>query len=371
MKVKTLGFPVIHNFPGDIREFTPNLFQYLNKYEGLRFYLEKGYGERLGYSEADYKKVNDKVKFVKMEEAYQQDLMAVLKNPDLENLEMLRDGAALFTMIHYETRPAMVELIERKKLTTFSMDAIVDDYGIRMFVDYFGTAYGGCELAFETLKSTRKDFYSKDREPIQVTILGAGGVGQGTIKAFEILGDKEFLGKGIPGVVSCVLTRTVTGDRALLEQILSKTSILVDATKRPDCTQKIVANESLASLPDYAVILDLCADRYDDTVDPPMVKGIEGTVNGTPAHKVIYPDDPLYDQLPGFVDSRNRRVEVSCDAWPSVNPHKSIAYYEIMMKNYFNVLLNKDLEEVDLDSDNIFERGLARSTFGYFKSKDK
>ena len=113
MKVKTLGFPVIHNYPGDIREFTPNLFKYLEKFTHLEFYLEEGYGERLGYTKEDYHAVNSRIHFVPLEEAYKQDMIAILKNPDLKNLELMKDGASLFSMIHYDSRPAAVELITR------------------------------------------------------------------------------------------------------------------------------------------------------------------------------------------------------------------------------------------------------------------
>ncbi len=93
-----------------------------------------------------------------LREAYGQDITMILKNPELENLELLKDGSTLFTMLHYSTRPAVVELIKRKKLKTFSMDSIVDDQGLRMFVDYFGTAYCGCKAGIDVLKKRMGSF---------------------------------------------------------------------------------------------------------------------------------------------------------------------------------------------------------------------
>ena len=365
MKVKTLGFPVIHNYPGDIREFTPNLFKYLEAFKDLEFYLEEGYGSRLGYTEEDYHAVNSRIHFVPLEEAYKQDMVACLKNPDLKNLELLNEGASLFSMIHYDSRPAAVELITRKKLRSFSMDAIVDDQNLRAFVDYFGTAHCGCKTAFEELKRTREDFYSKDREPYRAVIIGAGGVGQNAVKSFEVLSDQAFLGTECTGVMTTVLSRTITGNEEALKKIFAETDILVDATKRVDYSKHILSNKVLGYLPENAIIVDLSADRYVDT-EPPMVRAFEGTVKGTPSELIMYPDSPEYDKLPAWVDKTNRRTVVSCDAWPSLEPHKSIAYYEILMKNYFNILLNKDLDEISIDSPDTFERGLARATIGWF-----
>ena len=90
---KTVGFPMIRNYSGDPRDFIPDLFAFMDRYEGVEFYLEKGYGSRLGYSEDDYYKASGKVHFVSREEAFGQDITMILKNPDLNDLEMLQYAA--------------------------------------------------------------------------------------------------------------------------------------------------------------------------------------------------------------------------------------------------------------------------------------
>lgn len=372
MNVKSVGFPMIHNFAGDRRDFIPDLFRFMDRYEGVEFYLEDGYGERLGYTAEDYLKASSKVHFVSFEEAYKQDITMILKDPELENLEMLKDGSTFFTMLHYSTRPAVVELIKRKGLKTFSMDSIVDDAGLRMFVDYFGTAYCGCREGIKVLKQSYPEFYSTDRGPIRALVMGAGGVGQGAVKSLEVLSDEEFLDKeNMSGILTQVATRTITGQRKIMQELLSQTDLLIDATQRRNQTIQIISNEDLGLMPEHAVIVDLCADRYDFTLDPPLRRVVEGTVNGSPSHYVIYPDDKLYDELPEDVDSRNRRIVVSCDAWPSMDTERSVKYYYGLMKNYVGILLTKNPDEISGDSDNLFERGLYRSTLTYFESTRK
>ncbi len=367
MNKKTVGFPMIHNFEGDKRDFIPELFRFMDRYEGVEFYLEEGYGSRLGYTPEDYLKASSKVHFVPFEEAYKQDITMILKDPDIENLELLRDGTVFFTMIHYPTHPTVVEVIKRKKLKSFSMDSIVDDDGLRLFVDYFGTSYCACATGVETLKKQYPDFYSEERGPIKVLVMGAGGVGQAAVRAMEIIGDKEFLASGQSGFATTVITRTITGNREALRALLAETDILVDATQRRNQTILIIANEDLACLPEHAVIVDISGDRDDFTENPPIRRAIEGTLKGSPSKMVIYPDDPGYDELPEGIVTTNRRTTVSCDAWPGVDTERSVQCYCKLMKNYVGILLTKEPEEISIDSDNMFERALSRSTLKYFE----
>ena len=363
---KTVGFPMIRNFSGDSRDFIPELFAFMDRYEDVEFYLEEGYGERLGYTADDYLKASDKVRFVSREESFGKDITMILKNPEPEDLEMLKDGSTYFTMLHYATRPKVREVIARKGLKTFAMDHIVDDSGLRIFADYFGTAFNGCQAAVEALKEVYPDFYSKDRGPIKALVMGVGGVGQNCIRSLEILSDREFLGKEAPGILPIICTRTITGHPELFDSIIKECHLVVDATQRKDETQFVMTNRQVGLLPENAVILDICADRYDFLVDPPLVKGGEGTITGEPGHTVIYPDDPGYAEIEGKIDTTNRRVTVSCNAWPGMDVPRSVQVYYGLMKNYVGLILQKDYDEISEDSDNLFERGLYRSTFEYF-----
>ena len=72
--MKTVGFPMIRNFHGDSRDFIPDLFAFMDRYDGVEFYLEKGYGERLGYTADDYLNASGKVRFVSREESFGKDI---------------------------------------------------------------------------------------------------------------------------------------------------------------------------------------------------------------------------------------------------------------------------------------------------------
>ena len=362
---KQVGFPAIRNFGNDPRDFIPALFGFMDRYD-CEFYLEKGYGERLGYTEADYLTASPKVHFVSREEAFDKDIVMILKNPEPEDLEMLKDGCVYFSMLHYATRPKVCEVLSRKGIKALAMDHVVDDKGLRMFVDYFGTAFNACKAGVDALKETYPDFYSEGRGPIKTLVMGVGGVGQNAIRSLEILSDREFLGKPQYGILPIICTRTITGHPEIFNDILRETYLVIDATQRKNETIYILTNEQVGLLPEEAVIVDICADRYDFSVEPPLVKGIEGTLTGDAEHFVISPDDPRYDELPDAVSTINRRVTVSSNAWPGMDVERSCQVYFELMKNYMGLILDKGYENLDGDSDNLFERGLYRSTLEYF-----
>jgi len=366
MIVKSIGFPRIKNYAGDVRDFLPSLFSYFKQFNDVGIFVEKSYGSGLGLTESDYLKENNNIQFVSTDDVYQKDLIIILKMPELSELEKFKDGCSLFTMCHYTTRPAYIDLFKRKNIFTFSMDGIVDDYGKRLFVDYFRTAFNGSKLAFEELKKSYDCFYSINRKPIYITILGVGMVAQNCAKSFEILGDEAFLDKNIPGVIMQLLPRTITNNEAVMATLLKQTDILVDATKRVENDKYVVKNEMLAYLPKHSIILDITADRYNFDI----VKPIEGTVLGNLKSYIIYPDDERYETLPEGVNSANRRITVSCDAWPGTTPMGSIKFYEILIKDYLNVIMSKKLSNIDINSNNFFERALYRGTLNYFFKKE-
>ncbi len=368
--MKQVGFPVIRNFGDDPRDFIPDLFRFMDRYD-CEFYLEKGYGERLGYSEEDYKAASDKVHFVTREEAFDKDVVMILKNPEPEDLEMLKDGCVYFSMLHYATRPKVCEVLGRKKIRALAMDHIVDDKGLRIFVDYFGTAFNACKAGVEALKDTYPDFFSEDRGPIHALVMGVGGVGQNAIRSLEILSDQEFLGKEASGILPVICTRTITGHPEVFKDIIEKCYLVVDATQRKDETKYVMTNQQIGMLPEEAVIVDICADRYDFLVDPPLVKGMEGTITGNNEHYLIEKDDPGYDELPDVICTENRRVTVSSNAWPGMDVERSCQVYYELMKNYAGIILGKGYDEMTEESDNLFERGLYRSTLEYFYERHR
>jgi alanine dehydrogenase len=372
MYISTIAFPRMHKEREEKRDFLPSLFGKIERITDKKIFVEEGYGKDMGFTRQDYLKENPNITFLNsLDELYSKDLVIVVRSPGESTISGMRKGTVLFSMLHYEARPVRNRVIKEAGIFPFSMDGIIDDEGKRLFVYYEGTSNPAVKVTFEELKKHCPYFNSSDRRPLNATIAGCGPVGQTAIRALQKTSDAEFLPRDLPGMTVTVLSRAVLGDNKALKNILSSTDILVDATKRKDCSKYVIPNSMLGHLPEHSVILDITADPYDPEADPPTVKGFEGIPYGTLKKYVIEKDDPLYDEIPSFVNTTNRRLCVSCNAWPSFEPEKCMKIYEDQLIPFLTILLEKGPDNISETSVYPFERALARSTLDWYRKNCK
>ncbi|WLR49674.1 hypothetical protein LC040_10155 [Bacillus tianshenii] len=149
--IKNIGFPIMDKEQEEKRDFLPVFFRKLKQYN-CDCFLEKGYGEKLGYTEEDYLEQNDRIVFAEREEVFKQDLIIVIRVPEFESLDLIKPHAGLLSMLHYETRPLLLNKLKEQKIHSFSLDGIVDDKNQRMMVTYEMTALGGIYTSFPGIK---------------------------------------------------------------------------------------------------------------------------------------------------------------------------------------------------------------------------
>jgi len=362
----------MHKGPEEKRDFLPSLFGKMSRLTDKEIFLEAGYGKDMGFTHKDYLEENPKLTFLEsLDELYHKDLVIVVRAPKQSVIAKMKKGSILFSMLHYEARPARNQLIQKTGILPFSMDGITNDEGKRLFVYYEGTSNPAVKVAFKELKKRCPEFASPNRSPLKAVIVGVGPVGQKAIRALQKISDAEFVPQNLPGMTVTVLSRAVLRDEKALKNILSSADILADATKRKDTSKVIIRNSMLGNLPEHAVILDITADPYDLDADPPTVKGFEGIPYGTLEKYIIDTDDPLYDEIPSFVDTSNRRLYVGCNAWPSFEPKKCMKIYENQLIPFLSVLLKKGPKDISEESDYPINRALARSTLKWYLKHHK
>jgi alanine dehydrogenase len=366
---KTIGFPRMMKEPSETRVFLPDFVQILARM-GLEVFIEEGYGSRGGFSFDDYRQGSLAVHECSRPDAFQRDLVLVLRSPKREAFSLLPPGCCLISMLHLPTRPSRVERLRKAGVRAISLDGIADDNNLRLVENMKAVAWNGLEAAFDWLGERWPGLRHPDQRPFRVLILGAGMVGKHAVEAATKFGNVErslaLLEQGAPGVLVTTVGRNISGDSAVMERLLRDSDILVDATQRRDASRPLVPNAWLAWMPDHAVIVDLSVDPYTLDTHPPVVRGVEGIPQGNLDQYVFPAEDPRWDlTVPPQVPSANRRTTVSCYSWPGIHPEACMRHYAQQLEPLMEALVAKGYEGLSLEG-GYFERALFRGTLKYW-----
>lgn len=370
----SIGLARIHAEPGERRDFLPGFVAKLVKI-GYQVYLEHGYGTGIGLCEDDYLQIAPLVRFVAWEVVYQQDYVLVLRYPGDDVIRQMRPGTCLISMLHYATRPKRVALMHSQGLEAISLNSLTDDTGRRLVENLQAVAWNGIRVAFEVLSKVYPypGLESPQRSPLNVTLLGAGAVGSHAIQAAIRYGDEairqQLASQGVPGVRVTVVDYDLTPNASIMEEILSHTDLLIDATQRWDTSRPVIPNEWIGVMPTHAVLLDLSVDPYDVYTSPPSTKGIEGIPQGDLDQYIFSPDDPAYDAIPAGVNTTNRRYVVSCYSWPGVRPKECMEVYRHQLKPIMRTLFESGGTKGINSQGKFFQRAISRAMLSRWQVK--
>ena len=369
-KKLTLGLGRIHAEAGEIRAFLPAFVSKMSR-SFHQVVLEEGYGRELGIAPATYTKPEN-VRFGEAEDVYHQDIVLVLRYPHQDFLEKMPQGSCLISMCHFPTRPKRREFLKSRGLEAISLDSITDDNGQRLVENLSAVAWNGCEIAFKVLHDIWPEPGLADpkRYPLNVTIMGSGGVGSIAVQAAIRYGDRdrwaEYAAQEVPGNIVRVIDYDLTPHQEQLKALLETTHLLVDATQRRNPSQIIIPNTFLGMMPEHAVLLDLSVDPYDFQSQPYEVKGIEGIPQGDLDQYIFSPEDPAWDQLPNQLDTTYRRWAVSCYSWPGIHPRACMLRYGNQLSPLLRRLANAGGVKGINPGGQFHERALARGMLRFW-----
>jgi len=361
---KSIGFPRMEHEKGEKRVFLPDFIQYIASF-GVNVLIEEGYGSRSGFDKADYRQGNNQISFGSRQDAFDQDLVLILRSPD-KDFERMKPGTILMSMLHYHTRPNRIKLFKEMGLKTISLDSVVDQNDVRLVENMKAVAWNGLEVAFGLLEERWPDLIRPDGQPIQTLLLGTGMVGKHAVDAAVHLGNIErnnqHLENGGPGAVCCAVGRNLTYHRDEMIELLKEIDILIDATQRRNPSEPVIPNELIQYMPPHAILLDLSVDPYLPDAHPPVVRGIEGIPRGNLDKFVFRPDDPEWeDTVASGVPTTYRRTAVSCYSWPGFHPEACMTHYAQQLHPLMPVIFEKGYDDLSLDG-GYFEQALYRAT---------
>jgi alanine dehydrogenase len=263
------------------------------------------------------------------------------------------------------TRPERASLLVERGVVAISLDAVVDERGRRTVENLETTAWAGVREAFRRIRDRHPHFDHPSRRPLHVTCLGSGAVGGHAARAATRYGDAKLrealVANDVPGVEVTVVDFDLTWHTDYMLSRLETTDLLIDATHRVDPSRPVVPNAWLEALPQDAVLLDLAADPYALDATPPVVKGIEGIPHGDLETWAFAPDDAAWDALDPRIDTTNRRLALSCNAWPGLDPVESMRTYGAQLEPVLRVLLERSPDALAVDGPDHEERAVARA----------
>lgn len=361
----TVGLPRTHKEAKEHRDFLPSLIRHLDRLGAAEIMVEEGYGSGMGVPIERYLEVSGRVHVASRNECLVQDVVLVLRSPDLEDFERLRPGGLLITMLHPRTRPERVEGLLGRHVYCVSLDAVTDDAGGRLVENLEAVGRIGVREAFREIRRRHPHFEHPSRRPLHVSCLGAGAVGGHAVRASTRYGDTDLreamVAKEVPGVEVTVVDFDLTRHEDYMLGRLEATDLLIDATQRQDTSRPVIPNRWLSALPADAVLLDLACDPYGPDATPPLVKGIEGIQHGSLGKYVFPEDDPEWDELDPRIEATHRRLALSCYSWPGLEPHSSMQRYGQQLEPLLDVIFDKPVTQWSQEGDSRFERALARA----------
>ena len=203
-------------------------------------FVEKGAGKGIGIRDEDYKKIGAKI--VETKKAYSYELVVRLKEPNAEELAMMKPGSAIMSMLHLPGCPALRDLLAKYKITGIAMEEIIDLFGNRKISALYESGYLGMEKGFQ--------LWGGDPSQCVVKVMGYGNLAFGAIQCaarkfarLEILNKKDFkdMEKHIPGTDILVNAinwpmerrgKEILVSRSMLE-LFKKGSVLLDLVSNP------------------------------------------------------------------------------------------------------------------------------------------
>lgn len=239
-------------------------------------------------------------------EVYACDLVVRIKEPDFEEIKMMRPGSIIMSMMHIRCRPKLEDALRKQKLIVIPLENLKDSLGRRIVEAVDDASRIGMEYGFQ--------IWGKDPATANVKIMGYGNMAISAIRCcarkfakVEILNKKDFLrmDKHIPG-----------------------TDILVDAVNRPyrrevDREPFFVTREMLKLFKPGSVIVDLVSN-------PENHAPVE-TMRPTTLDNLYYMVDGIY--------------HTSCWGWPGLEPKKIAKRYGLQLKPILKDLADNGIDK--------------------------
>ncbi len=200
-------------------------------------YIEKGYGQPLGYTDLDYSVLGCNI--AEREQLLTKDIICDLKIGDANYIEQLKNQT-VFGWVHAVQNKDLTDMLIKNKLTVYAWEDMFKG-GKHIF-------YRNNELAGEAAVMHAYLYYGKMPYDTKVAILGKGNTAKGALKILKSLGaEVDVYSK----------QKEDTFKKELGEYDVVVNAVLWDIARQ----DHIIYKKDLANMKNNALIIDISCDK--------------------------------------------------------------------------------------------------------------
>ncbi|WP_422484950.1 alanine dehydrogenase [Gudongella sp. DL1XJH-153] len=261
--------------------------------KGHRVLVQKDAGKGSGFSNEEFTSVGAEIIDTPGEVFKSSDMIVKVKEPQPDEVELLKEGQLLFTYLHLAAAPELTKSLMDKKITCIAYETVqledgslplltpMSEVAGRMSVmvgaEFLSKAKGGSGILLSGVPGVK---------PAKVVILGAGTVGMNATKMAVGLGADVMVLNKSPGKLKYLediygsRIKTLILNEFSLAEAVKEADLLIGGILIPGAAApKIVKEYMVESMRDGSVIVDVAIDQG----------GCVETVTHATTH-----DDPVY-----------------------------------------------------------------------------
>ncbi|MEO1042017.1 MAG: alanine dehydrogenase [Pseudomonadota bacterium] len=242
---------------------------------GHEVIVETSAGDGIGMSDADYRLAGAKIVATAEDVFESADMIVKVKEPQLNECAMLREGQTLFTYLHLAADKPQAEALCASGCLAIAYETITDDHGglplLRPMSEVAGrmsVGVGGATLQKHAGGGGLLLGGVPGVSPAKVVILGGGVAGENALQmALGARADVTIFERSLTRIAE--LDR-IYGDRARVafstttavhEAVLSADLVIGAVLIPGDAAPKLISREMLREMKDGAVMVDISIDQ--------------------------------------------------------------------------------------------------------------
>lgn len=272
---------------------TPEVVKYLTL-KGHKVFVEKDAGCGSGFKNADYLKAGAEI-VEKKEDVYKNsELIVKVKEPQLEEINLISENQILFTFFHFSANIEMTEKLLEKKAICLAYELVEENRELKILKPMSEIA--GKLSIQEGMKYLEKEYGGKGIllsgaegvKPGKVVIIGGGNVGYNAAKIatgigadVTILELKEerikFLKEKFPEI------NVIPSSESSIKESIKKCDVIIGAVLIPGKrTPVLIKEEDIKNIEEGTVLVDVSIDEggISDTSRPTTHKNPIFLLNG-------------------------------------------------------------------------------------------